>query len=241
MLAGLSALEIGRLRMSVGYSTHKKGRPLSPVEVGKLLRRAQDSGASLPDCAKILNLNGTSQLSRFLSVLDLPPDLRHLVGWGRSTDSIGFTTAVELVRVPDADDQRAIAAAILEQGLETDEVRQVAQIRRRSGRPIEDCLREVLGMRPTVERRYVFIGAVGDEDVQAALADLTQAERNALLRSGVEALGLTGASGRLGEKLFTLVGDERFNSWLNSEGKKTIEARFRAHIAEKVANAQRKG
>lgn len=241
MLAGLSALEVGRLRMSVGYSTHKKGRPLSPVEVGKLLCRAQESGASLQDCAKILNLNGTSQLSRFLGVLDLSPDLRHLVGWGRSADSIGFTTAVELVRVPNADDQRAVATAILEQGLKTDEVRQVAQIRRRSGRTIEECLKEVLGMRPTVEQRYVFIGAVGDEDVQAVLADLTQAERNALLHSGIEALGLPGASGRLGERLFTLVGDERLNSWLGGEGKKTIEARLRAHIAEKVAHVQRKG
>ncbi len=241
MLAGLSALEVGRLRMSVGYSTHKKGRPLSPVEVGKLLRRAQESGASLQACAKILNLDDTSQLSRFLGVLDLPPDLRHLVGWGRSADSIGFTTAVELGRVPDAADQRAIATAILEQGLQTDEVRQVAQIRKRSGRTIEDCLKEVLGMRPTIERRYVFIGAVADEEVQAALADLTQAERNALLYSGVEALGLAGTSGRLGEKLFTLVGDERLNSSLSNEGKKTIEARLRAHIAEKLANVQRKG
>lgn len=236
MLPGLSSLEIGRLRMSVGYSTHKKGRPLSPVEVGELLGRAQDAGASLQDCAKCLNLRGTSQVSRFLRVFDLPLDLRHLVDWGRSADSIGFTAAVELMRVTDPDDQRAIATAILEQGLQTDEVRQVAQTQRRSGRPIQDCLKEVLGMRPIVERHYVFIGAVGDGNLQAALAEMTQADRNALLHSGLEALRFTGTSGRLGEQLFTLVGDERLNSRLSSEGRKATEARLRAHIAEKVAN-----
>lgn len=240
MLAGLSALEIGRLQMSVGYGTHKKGRPLSPVEVGQLLRRALESGASLQDCAKILNL-GSSMLSRFLHVLDLPADLRHLVGSGRSSAAkIGFTTAVELVRVPAPDDQRAIATAILERGLETSEVRQVAQIRRRSGRPIDECLKEVIGMRPTVERVYVFMGAIVDADVQAALTTLTQAERNALLHSALKAIGFD-AAGRLGEQLFTLVGDEHLNSRVSSGGWKVIEARLRTYIGGNVANVQRKG
>jgi hypothetical protein len=146
---------------------------------------------------------------------------------------------VELVRVPDADEQRAIATAILEESLQTAEVRQVAQIRRRSRQPLEDCLREVIGLRPTVERRYVFIGAVGDADVQARLADLTQAQRNALLLLGLEALGLPGTSGRLGEKLITLVGDERLNSEIKRQGGETIEARLGAHIAENISNVQR--
>jgi len=241
VLAGLNALEVGRLRMSVGYGTHKKGRPLSPIEVGRLLRRAQEAGTSLEDCAKTLNLSGTTGLSRFLAVLTLPPDLRHLVTWGRSADSIGFTTAVELVRVPDADDQRAIANAILERGLRTDEVRQVAQIRKRSGRPVEDCLNEIVGMRPTIERRYVFIAAITDEDVQAVLGDLTQAERDALLDSVMESLGVSGVSARLGERLITLVGDDSLNSWLSREGKETVEARLRTLIAEKVSHVQPKG
>ena len=226
--------------MSIGYGTHKKGRPLSPAEVGRLLRRAREAGASLEECAKAVNLKGTTQLSRFLQVLDLPQDLLHLVGWGRSADSVGFTSAVELTRVSDADDQRAIAGAILEQGLQTDEVRQVAQIRRRSRRPIEDCLSEVLGMRPTIERRYVFIGAVGDGDVQETLADLTQAQRNALLKAGLESIALTAATGRLGEQLFTVVGDERLNTRLRRDGRRTIEAQLRSYIAENVTDVYRK-
>lgn len=234
MLPGLSSLDIGRVRMSVGYGTHKKGRPLSPVEVGRLLRRAQSAGASLQDCAEFLKLS-KDQASRFVRVSELPADLRHLVEFGRSADSkIGFTTAVQLARMSDREDQSAVATAILEQGLQTDEVRQVIQLQKRSGRAMKECLQEVIAMRPTVERHYVFIGTVGNEGAEAVLAKMSQSERDALLRFGIVALDLQGTSGRLGEKLFTLVGDERLNGALISQGKETIEARLRANITAKV-------
>ena len=94
MLAGLTALELGRLRMSVGYGTHKRGRPLSPIEVGLLLRKARDEGASLQDCARAIQLDGTGHIGRFLRILELPDDLRHLVDWGAGNYFIFFTSAV---------------------------------------------------------------------------------------------------------------------------------------------------
>ena len=236
MLPGLSSRDIGRVRMSVGYGTHKRGRPLSPVEVGELLQRAQSAGASLQDCAECLRLS-KDQVSRFVRVSKLPADLRHLVEFGRSADSkIGFTTAVQLARMSDRENQRAVATAILEQGLQTDEVRQVIQLQDRSGRAMKECLKEVIAMRPTVERHYVFIGAVGSERVEAILTKMPQSERDALLRFGIVALGLQGTSGRLGGKVFTLVGDERLNGALISQGKETVEARLRANITAKVEN-----
>lgn len=238
MLPGLSPLEIGRLRMSVGYGTHKAGRPLSPAEVGSLLQRALNSGATLEDCAKTLNFKGTSQLSRFIRVLGLSSEILHLVDWGRSDDSaIGFTTAVEVARVVDINDKHAIARAILEHGLRTDEVRQVAQIRRRSQRSIEDCLKEVIDMRPVIDRRYVFIGAVVDEEVRAVIAEMTQAERNALFHSAIDDVGLGAVSGRLGEQFFTIVGDEQLNSKLTSQGREAVEARLRTAIKKRVVDA----
>ena len=98
MLKGLNALELGRLRISLGYGTHKKGRPLSPIEVGALLRRACDAGQSLSECARVIRIH-ESGLARFLRVLELPADLQHLVGWGGSGDMIGFSCAAELVRI----------------------------------------------------------------------------------------------------------------------------------------------
>ena len=234
MLPGLSSLEVARLQMSVGYGTHKRGRPLSPVEVGRLLRRTQSAGASLQDCAEFLKLS-KDQTSRFLRVLELPEDLMHLVEFGRSADSkIGFTTAVQLARMTDRESQRVVASAILEQELQTDELRQVIQLQKRSRRSMKECLKEVIAMRPTVERHYVFIGAVGEERVETILAEMAQSERDALLRSGIDALDLQGTSGRLGEKIFTLVGDERLNGALISQGEDTIEVRLRTNIMAKV-------
>lgn len=238
MLAGLSTLELGRLRMSVGYGTHKKGRPLSPIEVGLILRSARDEGISLRDCANAIGLDGTGHIGRFLRILDLPDDLQHLINWGSGQDAIGFSSAVELVKLRDADDQHTVARSILSDGLNSKEVRQIGQLRIRSGRTIEACIKEILGMRPIIERRYVFIGSITDQNVEDALIKLTQAERDSILESGIKLLNLRGASGRLGKRFFTLVGDEHFNASMKSIGKESIEARLRTHISETLEDAR---
>ena len=241
MLAGLSTLELGRLRMSVGYGRHKKGRLLSPIEVGVRLRRACDAGISLRDFATAVNLHGTGHIGRFLRVLNLPDDIQHLVDWGTGKDFVGFSAAVELERLHDADTQRAVARSILADGLNSKEVRQVGQLRMRSGRTIDACIKEILEMRPTIERRYVFIGSVVDQTVEDALTEVSQAERDAILESGAKLLDLRGATGRLGKRFFTLVGDERFNASMKKIGKESIEARLRAHISEMVENGRDRG
>ena len=237
MLTGLSPLELGRLRMSVGYGTHKKGRPLSPIEVGLLLDQAHNSGVSLKDCAQAVQLDGTSQIGRFLRIINLPQDIQHLIGWGTSGGAIGFTTAVELERLRDENDQRAVAEAVLTNNLDSKEVRQVVQLRKRSGRTVDECVKEVLGMRPITQRRYVFIGSVNGRNDEEMLGKLTQTERNAILELGIKRLDLRGASGRLGKRFFTLVGDERFNASMKSIGKENIEAQLRTYIVKAVENA----
>ena len=238
MLQGMSGLDMGRLRMSVGYSTHKKGRPLSPIEVGLLFRKALDSGAELSDCADAVGLKGTSQVSRFVKVAALAPDIRHLVDWGRSRETIGFTTAVELARVEGLEEQKAVAKAILEEGLTTDEVRQVAQILRRSRKPVGECLREIVAMRPTVERKVVFIGAVEDQAVRERLARLTQAQRNQALQLSLGQLDIPADSGRLGAELFTLIGDDSLDAAIAKRGKESLEHQLVDLIAEYVENVE---
>ena len=233
MLAGLSALELGRLRMSVGYGTHKKGRPLSPVEVGLLLRKSLDQGESLQDCARAIQLDGIGHIGRFLRILKLPADLRHLVDWGAGKNFIGFTAAVELIRIGDAKDQQAVADSILSHGLNSKEVRQVVQLLERSGRGVGECIDEVLGMRSTIEKRYVFVGTVAEE-CESQLGSLTQTARDSLLEIGISRLGLKGATGRLGAKFFTLVGGEHFNKSMQSVGKEDIEAPLRTYISEAI-------
>ena len=236
MLPGLTAFELGLVRMSVGYGGHKKGRPLSPVEVGVFLRKARMHGASVADCAEAVQLHDTGIL-RFLRILELPSDLRHLIDWGSGRDFVGFSAAGETTKLKNASDQRAVAAAILANRLNSREVRQVTQLRQRSGRSVDECVREVLRMRPQVVRRYVFIGAVAAEDVEALRA-LTQSARDSMLAEGMEKIGLEGGSGRLGVRFFTLVGDESFNSSMREVGRDRIETQLRVHILRASGDAR---
>ena len=236
MLKGLSVLELGRLRVSVGYGTHKKGRPLSPVEVAELVDRARASGNTMAECAREIRID-ESGLGRFLRLLELPEDLRHLVDWGSERGVLGYSRAVELVRIRNTDDMRAVANAVLERGLNSKETSQVAQLLERSGRPPDEVIREVLDMRPVIERRYVFIGAVIGESLSAALAKRTQREKGALLDRAMERLGLAGASGRLGTERFTLVGDEEFGLSISRVGKDQLEERLCLAIGKELDDA----
>ncbi|MCY4672681.1 MAG: hypothetical protein OXD43_02760 [Bacteroidetes bacterium] len=237
MLADLSALELGRLRMSVGYGTHKKGRPLSPIEVGKLIRRVKGAGVSTEDCAKAINLDKTG-IGRFLRILDLPEGIQHLVSWGTQKGSVGFSAAAQLGRFKDAEDQHAVVDAILSEGLSSKEIGQVAQLKIRSGRGISECLKEVLGMRPVIEKRHVFIGTIENQDVESILAGLTQAERDSILQSSIVTLNLGEVSGRLGKKLFTLVGSDSLDIAIRSMGPDNLEEQLIAQIQKGVNNVR---
>ena len=238
MLMKLSALDLGRLRMSVGYGTHKKDRPLSPIEVGQILSRARESGVTLKDCAEASGLHGTGHIGRFLRILQLPHDLQHLVDWGADKGSIGFSAAVELVKLKNSDDQRVVAEAILTKAITSKEVRQISQLRKRSRNPIDSCIEDVIAMRPIISRRYVFIGSIVEKSVEEELLKLTQAQRNSILDSSMVQVRLHGAQGRLGTQFFTLIGDECFQSSIETIGKEKLERQLRTHIAEKVEHGR---
>ena len=235
MLTGLSALELGRLRLSVGYGTHKKGRPLSPMRWVYLYRRLVQRGSPWMNVHKPSSLMALATLgvlytySNFLRIFSI---------WStgdRERGIIGFTSAVELTKLENTEDQRTLAQFILSSDISSKEIRQVAQLRRRSGRTIEESVKEVIGMRPEVVRRYVFVGSI-DPDNSAVLGRLTQAERDSIMKSGIKAMSLQQVAGRLGEKFFTLVGQESFDVSMREIGKENIERRLRSHIAEAIEN-----
>ena len=238
MLADLSALELGRLRMSVGYGTHKKGRPLSPIEVGKLIRRIKEAeDGSIEACAKAINLD-KSGISRFLRILDLPEDIQHLVSWGAKKGSIGFSAATQLARLKDTRAQQIVVDTVLSKGLNSKEIQQVVQLNTRSGRDIDECLKEVIGMRPVIEKRHVFIGTIENQNIESILADLTQAERDSILQSSIAALSIGEVSGRLGKRFFTLVGPDALDIAMKSMGPDNLEEQLTAQIQERITNAR---
>ena len=233
---GLNAEELALLRMSVGYGRQQSRRPLSPVEVGEHLARLRRSGDSRGECGRIVGID-SSGVGRFLKLLELPTDVQSLVDWGSRTDFLSFSAAVELGRVNDSESQRALTSAILKEGLSSKEVSQVVQLITRSGAEVRDAVEEILGMRPIVVRRFLFIGSVGESGLATQLGHLRQAERDALLGKSLEHLGLSGASGRLGTRAFTLVGGEEFGESLTRLGSDRVEVLLRDHLQESVDDA----
>jgi hypothetical protein len=205
------------LLLSVG--THRGNRPLSPVEVAGLFAKILAADGSLSDCARAARLEGTTIVARFLRLLKLPESVRHLVDWGSSPGTIGFSAGSELARLEDAAEEEEVVRGVLANRLSGSEVRQVIQLRKRSKRPVEDCLNEVVGMRPRIEKRYVYVGAVTDAALKGSLASMTQRERDEFLAGAIKAvfdpksLSVT----RLGPDRFTLVGGAPFGEAMNQK------------------------
>ena len=214
-MLGLSAEEYRRLILSVG--THRDARPLTPVQAAGLFEQARRAGSTPHLSAEATHLS-PSTVNRFLKLLTLAPEIQHLVDWGQSGSTISFSSAFELARLPSSEHE-LVATAVLERGLTSSEVRQLTQLRQRSGRSISECIEGTLAMRPQVVRKHVFIGAVTGADLAARLAAMTQSERDGLLSSVVDDLGIPSyVDIRLGEKRFTLVGDDAVGKAVNGLG-----------------------
>jgi len=127
MLPGLSPAEQKALILSVG--THRAKRELTPCEVAALYQRALLSGASKAQCSEETHL-GTTWIARFLSLLQLDPTVRHLVGWGQTEDTLAFTAAVDISRIPREEHEYLFRRA-LENSIRSKEIQQVVQIRLR--------------------------------------------------------------------------------------------------------------
>lgn len=211
----LSQEERQRLLLSVG--THRGQRPLSPIEVASLFAKVTAAGGSLSDCARAASLEGTTIVSRFLRLLKLPGAAWHLVGWGSVAGTIGFSSGAEIARLENEAEEDALVHGVLTNRLSGSEVRQVVQLRKRSKRPLQDCLNEVVGMRPRVEKRYVYVGAVTNAALKKSLTAMTQQQRDELLGTVVgPVLGTKGvAVTRLGTDRFTLVGAADFGEAMN--------------------------
>lgn len=212
-LFGLQPNEFRDLLLSVG--THRGRRPLSPVEVASALEKMQAAGASPKDCAAAVHLDGTAMIGRFLRLLQLHPEIRHMVDWGQSGARIGFSSAAELARLG-AEDQVRAARSVVENQLSSAEVKQIVQRARRSDRGIAGAIEDIVQLRPKIERRHIFIGAIGSQQLRELLSSITQERRDLILDDVIRELFRSAAdlSGRLGPAKFTIASSEELPSYL---------------------------
>jgi hypothetical protein len=213
---GLTQEERSRLIRSVG--THRGVRPLSPVEVGELLARAlQHSPAS--QVAEEVDFKGTTMVSRFVRLLELPQEFQPLVDWGQSPGGIPFTAASVVEGLPH-ETQTSLLNQLISGEISVQDLRQVVPIIRK-GRPVEEAIREAGKLRPIVVRRHLLIGGVSREDQERVRA-LDQDRREAVILAAVSGLISPGdlTAARLLPDRFTIV--------TNDSGKASIDQKAAA-------------
>lgn len=233
-MRGISTDIQKKLLLSVG--SHKATRPLSPVEVAEAVQASLDAGSTLQDVAEFLHLEGTSVLTKFVRLLRLSREVRHLVGWGKSESTIGFTAASEVARLDEPDEQMQLCQAGLQHQLGSAEMKQILQLRRRSGQSINDCIAEILRLRPRIQRIHVFLGAVTSPELQHRLAAISQTDRDMAMRSAVKSAfpNLERFGCRLGSERFTITGDDEVSTELAQRGR-DFEAAVNDALAEAVS------
>jgi hypothetical protein len=212
--------------------SHRDQRPLSPIEVARALKSAQDAGASPKDIAAELHFNGPTMVGRFVRLLQLDDAVHHMVSWGNTGATVSFTTASELTRLKSADEQLSAWKAVLENQLTSAEVKELIQLKQRGAPNIEAAVASLLERRPQVERLHVLLGSVVAPEMREQLARNDQAKRNAILK---EALAtrfptLERYDGSLGTSRFTIAGGEEVERCLLKE-----TDNFEAEVNEALA------
>ena len=206
MILGLSKEEYRDLVLSVG--THRKSRRLSPLEVARLLSKAVAAGATRDECATELEL-GMTQVRTFMKLLDLDASIQHLADWrGSKNASIPFSTMAELARLA-PQEQIEAADSVLRHDLTWKEVVQVVQISNRSGKPIVECITNVLNLRPKIVTRHLFVGAITSEELTSRIKAIDQKQRDKVIATALNRIIGSDypAKGRLGEDNFTILSD----------------------------------
>ena len=211
-MKGLLPDEIRQLILSVG--THKSKRPLSPVEVAEFMQRAMDAGEKRTDIADKLHLEDPSIIGHFIRLLSLHLQVRQLVGWGVDPATLSFTAAAAIARLKSSREQSELAKAALENQFNKSEILQIVQIRHRSEKSLENCIKTVLDQRPIIEKRHVIIGELRSEKLKNKLRQISELERNNLLKFTLKRSipNIPPLGAKLSDRYFLLIGDDRFHS-----------------------------
>ena len=215
-MIGLTREEYRDLTLSIG--THRGTRRLSPIEVARLLEKALEAGATRRECAAELGVGGT-QVGTFLKLLDLASEIQHFADWrGAKSASIPFSTLAELSRLSPHDQVDAVKS-VLRHDLTWKEVVQLVQMADRSEQGIRECIAKVLKLRPQIEIRHLFVGAITSESLQRYLDSLSQSDRDRLIKQTfVRVVGTDyEIRGRLGTKEFTILSRHDLPRLLNLE------------------------
>ena len=203
----LSHDEWVNLKLSVG--THKKIRRLSPVGVARLLQRLRDSGATFKEITKEILL-GSSTISKFLRLIQVPVEFEDLIDWGYNKEKISFTQAsLSMSKALIRTESIFLLKQILEEGLNKNEIQKIVELKSRSELTIEQVVNEILNDRVMEIRKNMMIGFI-DDDVKPIIntmdAKTIDSEFKKLLKGVFPLVDIYSAKINTGR--FTLTTDE---------------------------------
>ena len=228
MIPGLTSDEERDLVLSVGLG-HPR-RVLNPVEVAELVQKAREAGATNQQLAERCLLETDGMFSKFLRLLRLAPEARHLVTFGRQVGSLSFTQAQEIAALDGHDLQNQLVDRALSDGINKDELRAVCQLIKRSGATVDDAADQILALRPQITRFFVMVGLVEGAEVKTSLAEMSQAARDDIFREVLQELAHRG-SGHLSDHRFTVsTQDEREGSIDANQFEAAVNALLRERI-----------
>lgn len=153
MLEDLTEDEFSNLVASVG--THKQRRHLLPYQCSNLIDRAL-KGSSIKRISDAIDIS-SKQITRFLNLKKLPPEIRKMICFGKQKGCIAFSTADEITHLPSDSEKLMLCRAALEYNLSKPEVISIIQRRDRSHLDLNSVIQEILKLRPVIERQYLYL------------------------------------------------------------------------------------
>jgi hypothetical protein len=146
----------------LSVNTHKKERPLEPIEVSQLIMNLKsETNESWSEVGTRIGI-GTDQINAFRKLSVLPKQVFYAIGWGDTKDEkLAFTTAAIIADLDKESDRLTLCKIALTNRLKKEEATRVVQLKKKNDlKSIEQCVEDVLKLRPIVETGYIIVSSL---------------------------------------------------------------------------------
>ena len=188
-LPGLTKQQTTDLKFSVNPITGVP-RPLSPIEVMKLIQILVDQKMSKKDISKALDTELSNVSNYFDRMKKLIPEVQELVGWLQTDKKqlkLGYSSVWHYSRLGE-EGQKWIYKKHLENNCTRDEIRDTAQLLNRGFGTIEECFQEILDRRPKKIFQTLITGKIMNEDLIIKLNNISQSNRDQIFEKLISEL-----------------------------------------------------
>ena len=188
-LPGLTEQQTTDLKFSVNPI---KGvpRPLSPIEVMKLIQILVDQKMSKKDISEALDTELSNINNYFDRMKKLIPEVQELVGWLQTDKKqlkLGYSSVWHYSRLGE-EGQKWIYKKHLENNCTRDEIRDTAQLLNRGFGTLEECFQEILDRRPKKLFQTLITGKIMNENLIIKLNNISQSNRDQIFEKVISEL-----------------------------------------------------